>query len=232
MAGLYQLGRHWNGTRLNTAMISAYLDPDAKTGLDIGSNDGATSAVMAKLGLAVQAFEGRERNKDVGEILASKMGLNISFEKRLMLADELETIDDVDVSLLLSVHHQIVANMGWDHANAFLRRLGQKTRKQLFFQPACIDRKYKQDMPFAQNDMTAITEYFFGLLGDIFEYKAMIGFALNDIPKTEPFRPLLLLSHAPIKMVPNRDPVELVGDILKASSAVRPLTRIFFKKKR
>ena len=73
-------------------------------------------------------------------------------------------MDEIDASLFLSVHHQLVAQNDLDYANEFFRALALKTRMRLFFQPACLLRKYKKPMPFGDNDMQAIVTYFLDLL--------------------------------------------------------------------
>ena len=227
----YQLGRHWQGTRLSAAMISTYLEPDAKTAIDIGSNEGALTVLLAKLGVEAIGLEGRGKNRDVAEILASEMGLSVPFEDRIVTVDDLEKMEPVDVSLLLSVHHQIVGRHGLAHANEFLRALASKTKLQLFFQPACILRKYKKPVPFGDNDIQAIIAYFFDLLGDIFPHRALIGYSINDIPKREPLRPMLLFSHTPIEPQAGRDVIGPITEIQKAKRATHPLVRLFRSKR-
>ena len=227
----YQLGRHWHGTRLSAAMISTYLEPDAKTGIDIGSNEGALTVLLARLGVEAIGLEGRKKNRDVAEILAAEMGLGVPFEDRIVTIDDLNKMDPVDVSLLLSVHHQIVGRHGLEPANEFLRALAGKTRLQLFFTPACILRKYKNPVPFGDNDVQAIIAYFLDLLGDIFPHRALVGYSINDMPKREPIRPMLLFSHRPIEPKGGRDVIGLIREIQKAKRATHPLVRLFRKRK-
>lgn len=228
----YQLGRHWHGTRLSAAMIATFVEPEAKTGIDIGSNEGALTVLLARLEVDATGLEGRKKNRDVAEILAAEMGLNVPFEDRIVTLEDLEVMEPVDVSLLLSVHHQIVARHGLEHADEFLRALAKKTRLQLFFQPACILRKYKKPVPFGDNDVQAIVAYFLDLLGDIFPHSALVGFSTNDIPKREPLRPMLLFSHKPIEPQEGRDVIGLIDEIRKAKRATHPLVRLFKGKKR
>ena len=223
MSRRYQLDRHWNGTRLSAAMISTFLDSESRTAIDIGCNEGAFSAVLAKHGLDVKGIEPNENSIRTAELLVSRMGLDVSFENRVMTTEDLEAMAPVDVSLLLSVHHQLVAMHGLEEANALLRALAAKTSRQLFFQPACVHRKYKRAVPFAENDMAAIINYFLDLLSDIFPHRAMIGYALNDVPRAEPLRPMLLFSHHPIEPSGGRDAVVNINEIRRAAWSTHPM---------
>ena len=151
------------------------------------------------------------------------MGVSPRFEGKIFSLDDIERMDAVDVSLFLSVHHQLVALNDLDYANEFLRALGRKTRVQLFFQPACIHRKYKNPVPFGDNDVQAIVAYFLDLMQDIFPHRALVGFSINDVPRKEPLRPMLVFSHKPIESQPGRDIVGIINDIRNAAKATHPL---------
>ncbi len=227
----YQLGRHWQGTRLSAAMVATFLDSEARTGIDIGSNEGALTVVLARLGIDAIGVERSSNSRDVAEILAAGMGLQVPFEDRIVTLEDLERMEPVDVSLLLSVHHQLVAHNDLEYANTFLKTLAAKTRSQLFFQPACILRKYKKAMPFDDNDVQSIVAYFMDLLGDEFPHRALVGYSINDVPKREPLRPMILFSHKPIEPQSGRDVVGVLNEIKKARRATHPLMRLFSGKK-
>jgi SAM-dependent methyltransferase len=227
MRSRYQLGKHWQGTRLSAAMVATFLDPDARTGLDIGCNEGALTAVLGKCGLDALGVEQNDRFRERGEIIAARMNVPVRFEGRLFTVADIDAMDDVDVTLLLSVHHQIVAHHGLDHANEFLRALGRKTAMQMFFQPACILRKYKKPVPFGDNDIQAIIGYFLNLMEDIFPHRAVIGFSTNDVPKKEPLRPMLLFSHKPIMAHPGHDVIGILNELKRAKRATHPLLQAF-----
>lgn len=213
----YQLRRHWNATRLNLALIDSYLDPEAQTGLDIGSNEGVATLLLAKRGLNAKGIEARAKNRQIAEKLSHALNLIATFEDRIVSLEEIREMDEVDVTLFLSVHHQIAAHNGLSHANEFLLSLAAKTRKQLFFQPACIKKKYRQDLPFEENDLTGISQYFLDLLADEFPHRAVIGYSINDIPKSEPFRPMLLFSRAPIEMREDNTSIVFLQELRKKS---------------
>lgn len=228
MRSRYQLGKHWNGTRVSAAMVATFLDANAETAIDIGCNEGALTIVLAKSGIQAVGIEKGSRGRETAVLLAHQMGINVPFQDRQLTIDDLETMEKVDVALLLSVHHQIVASMGLEYANRFLRALARKVNVQLFFQPASILRKYKKPMPFEDNDMHEITRYFLDLLADIFEHRALIGFSPNDVPRREPLRPMLLFSHRPIEVQGGRNVIGLIEEINRARRVTHPLVRGFF----
>lgn len=221
----YQLGKHWNGTRLSAAMIASFLDPEARNGLDVGSNEGALSCVLARCGVDVLGVEMGKRFRENAEILAKGMGVSPRFQGKIFSIDDIEEMDEIDVSLFLSVHHQLVAHNDLSYADDFLRALARKTRMQMFFQPACILRKYKKPVPFGDNDVQAIIAYFIDLLEDIFPHRGLVGFSINDVPRKEPLRPMLLFSHKPIQAYPGRDVIGLINDLRRAGRAIHPLMR-------
>ena len=224
----YQLGRHWQGTRLSAAMIATFLSAEAKSAIDIGCNEGALTILLAKCGLQVIGVEKDDRGRETARLLASKMDVDVRFEDQQLTVEDIQAMAEVDVALLLSVHHQLVANRDLDYANSFLRALARKTKMQLFFQPASILRKYKKPMPFADNDVLAISHYFLDLLADIFEHRALIGYSPNDVPRREPLRPMLLFSHSPIAPASDRDVIGLIKDIKKAKRVTHPMVRGYF----
>ena len=206
-------------------MVASFLDPEARTGLDIGSNEGALTCVLAKSGVDVLGVEMNQRARENAEILAKGMNVSSRFEGRIFSLEDIEQMDEIDVALFLSVHHQLVAHNDLEYANEFLKALARKTRMQLFFQPACILRKYKKPMPFADNDVQAIIAYFLDLLEDVFPYRGLVGFSLNDLPRNEPLRPMLLFSHKPIQPYPGRDVVGLIDEIRQSGRPTHPLMR-------
>jgi len=212
-------------------MIATFLDSEAKTAIDIGCNEGALAIALAKCGLQVVGIEKDARAREIAILLAHQIRMDVLFEDRQLTVDDLEAMEDVDVALLLSVHHQLVANFGLEYANSFLRALARRTRVQLFFQPACILRKYKKPMPFENNDVLAIIKYFDDLLADIFEHRALIGYSMNDVPRREPLRPMMLFSHRPIEPNDGRDVIGIIKEIKSARRVTHPLVRQFFSRR-
>jgi hypothetical protein len=107
--------------------------------------------------------------------------------------DNLSLLEGTNTILLLSVHHQFVANMGLEKGNSLLVEIFRRATHQFFFQPACIYPKYGKDMPFIENDYSSIEEYFIHLFKGIRDYTVRpIGLTDNRLPPSEPLRPLLL----------------------------------------
>lgn len=219
----YQLGRHWQGTRLSLALILTYLEPMAVNALDVGSNEGVVSSALAWQGLEVTGIERNPQSLAIADILSKRLKARVSFVSGSVTLAELRKMESVDVSLMLSVHHQLVASEGLDYANEVLRELAQKTRRQMFFQPAAIQRKYRQAMPFRDNDFYSITEYYADVLANVFPHHALIGYSPNDLPPSEPFRPMILFSHTPIQPQSGRDVVGIMNEISRASVYTHPI---------
>lgn len=192
----YQSDRRQQGVRQNIAMISQYLDPAARTGIDVGCNEGLNALALVDSGLAVIGYEVQASPYNRAMRLLPPKGLQI-FNERLSLND-IESIAEVDVLLLLSVHHQVVKGCGLSEGNQFMIELAKKTKKQLFFQPSCISKRYGCEMPFRDNGYSEIVEYFsrlIGFSGSNLNHVQMLGLSVNDLPDNEPFRPMILFSN-------------------------------------
>lgn len=225
----YQTGSRWQGARMNAALVSAYVDPQARTALDIGSNEGVITCTLSLSGLDATGLELSEKSSRRAKALATTLGTSTRFENRAVTLDDLRNGPDFDVSALLSVHHQIAAEHGLEHADDFLRALARKTARQLFFQPACIHAKYARRMPFAQNDMAAAVSYFQTVVGSEMAHMQVIGFSQNDMPKSEPMRPLMLFSRTPIALQPGRDLDAVLNRLEVALSKTYLSSRIAFR---
>jgi hypothetical protein len=195
----YQLGARWQGTRMNIALLSAYFDPEARTSLDVGSNEGAITCAMALSGTTARGVELSSKYVGRARALASRLGCPASFEERAMSLEDIEAHPSADVITFLSVHHQIAAAQGLSVADDYVRALSRKSARQFFFQPACISEKYGDNAPkIADNDLPNIIKYFAAVVGAELPYLSVIGFAQNDLPKHEPVRPMMLFSRAPV----------------------------------
>lgn len=215
----YQRGPRIQGTRLNAALLVSYLFDGVETVLDIGSNEGIISCAIAISGPNVTGYEVNSRFVRRARKLAGRLGCRAAFENRSLLLDDLLLGPEYDATVFLSVHHQIAAMHGLEHANDFLRTLARKTRYQLFFQPAVIQEKYGKNAPDLQdNDLAGYLSYFSDVIGDEMPFVATIGLAQNDLPKSEPFRPMVVFSKKPIRMRASSAACEID---LKVISAVR-----------
>lgn len=195
----YQAGRRWQGVRVNIAMILAYLENGATRAIDIGSNEGVLTCALDAAGVQATGYEQSQKFFDRAKALNEQLGGKTQFENALFTLEDAKAMRDIDTVLFLSVHHQIAANVSLANANEMLCALVENS-KQVFFQPACISAKYGQDMPFADNDYAAIIDYFNDVVRDVAGHVTMAGFAQNDLPRSEPLRPMLIYSREPAKM--------------------------------
>lgn len=223
----YQQGPRWEGVRLNVAMIGSFLLPEAKTAIDIGCNEGFIACSLTELGAKCKGFEANPVFLETANRLNQTFGQGTVFESKIVSMDDLKSMEPVDASLLLSVHHQIAAHSSLDHANEFLRVLASKTRLQFFFQPACIGDKYANAKPpFAENDYAAIKQYFDGVLAAAgMTHSTFIGFSINDMPRSEPLRPMYLYSREAINWRPNAKIDDLLHRLRVARDHVGSPTR-------
>ncbi len=213
----YQTGRRWQGVRANIAMLTTYMSPKVKTAIDIGCNEGILTCAIAELGVSATGFEPNIKFYKRALGVAKRLNSGVKFEQKLVSANDIEAMQPVDATLFLSVHHQIAAHSTLEEANEFLRVLARKTRHQLFFQPACIGSKYGAKVPFGENDFAEIEAYFNEVLKDEMPYTKTLGFAQNDIPATEPMRPLIVYSREPAVMQAGRDTAAILEKIKKAA---------------
>lgn len=213
----YQTGRRWQGVRANIAMLTTYMSPEVKTAIDIGCNEGTLTCAIAELGVSATGFEQNSKFYKRALTVGKRLNNGVKFEQKLVSFADIEAMEPVDATLFLSVHHQIAAHSTLEKANDFLRALARKTRHQLFFQPACIGSKYGANIPFGENDFAEIEAYFNEVLKDEMPYTKTLGFAQNDIPVTEPMRPLIVYSREPAVMQAGRDTVAILEKIRKAA---------------
>ena len=197
----YQTAERGKGTSEIWDLLSRYVDPHAKNALDIGCNEAVFGRNLSDCGLFVTAFD---VNFDaVGTAIVHK---NANFNDGCLVGhyalspDGIDAMPEYDVVLLLSVHHQWWKNWGPEVANRMLVEVAKKARKQFFFAPACIAEKYGEfAVPFADNDYAAIETYFRSLLEEgCGKTLSSLGMTTNELPPSEPLRPIYLLqSTAP-----------------------------------
>lgn len=219
----YQAGPRWQGVRLNIALISTYLHQDVKTAIDIGSNEGVITCALSEMGVAATGYEQNSRYNNRALKLAKHLGNGTQFQNKLVSDSDIEAMDDLDAIMFLSVHHQIATHSSLEDANSFLCALARKAKHQLFFQPACIKAKYGCDVPFADNDFGAIEAYFNDVLKAEMPYSQTVGFAQNDMPKSEPLRPMMIFSREPVSLNAGRDTAGVLKTIGTAVDKVHTL---------
>jgi tetratricopeptide (TPR) repeat protein len=197
----YQSGARWEGVKDNIAMISNYLSTQARTGIDLGCNQGLLTLALADLGVKVTGYEKQNCYLKDALQIAKTSHIPVKFVQQDVGLSDIEALPEVDVILCLSVHHQLVNYYNLEFANTMLKALAKKAQQQFFFQPCCISKKYGLSMPFQDNDYSSIFDYFVKLFQTFtpeFSDIKIIGLSQNNIPKHEPFRPMILLSRKPI----------------------------------
>ena len=190
----YQSTQHRLGSQANIKLITTHISSDSKTVLDIGCNEGLVSIALGNRGYDVTGIEASHQFYALAQKhkQASKLE-NCRFINDKVKMEDIDKFVDIDSILLLSVHHQLVEHLGIETGNTFLRKLFMAARKQLFFQPATIYAKYGQRMPFPENDLNSIREYFLKMFEDLRPFRFVdLGIAANYLPQHEPFRPLYL----------------------------------------
>ena len=228
----YQAGPRWQGVRLNIALITSYLDPSVKTAIDVGSNEGIITCAMSELGVEAKGFEQAKRYHNRANSLSRYLNRGTTFENRLITLSDIDQMDDVDAIVFLSVHHQIATHSSLEEANCFLRALCRKAKYQLFFQPACIKAKYGCDVPFSDNDYCAIEAYFNSIVKAEMPYSKTVGLVQNDMPKSEPLRPMIVYSRESTIMREHRDAAGVLKVVGAAVDKVHSFGNQFFNFKR
>lgn len=195
----YQSGPRSFGTRQNIALLNYQLSREAQTALDIGCNEGRITAHLENLGLEATGFEASKKHFQAAKRFFEDNGNTARLEnKKLELAD-IERLPGYDVILFLSVYHQIVQNESLDYANELLKALYRKCNLQLFFQPCTIYEKHGREMPFIENDLNSIEQYFTSIISETGEpvHISRAGISINMLPVHEPNRPLFVFSKRP-----------------------------------
>ena len=190
----YQISSHADGSTQNLALILHAIDRQAVKVVDIGCNQGVIALNLALHGFHVKGYEQQAHFLNYGKERAAHDKIsNVEFVEKIVGFDNLSDLNEVDVNILLSVHHQMVKHLGVNEGNRLLIEIFKKSKRQFFFQPATIYEKYGCEMPFAENDYQAIELYFVNLFKGVRPFKFVnLGFAANNLPVREPLRPLYL----------------------------------------
>jgi len=190
----YQVNEHADGSTQNLALILNSIDRQSVNVVDIGCNQGVIALNLALHGFKVKGYEQQAQFLDYGKLRAVRDKIsNVEFIEQIVGFGDLSLLDDVDVNILLSVHHQMVKHMGLEQGNRLLIEIFKRSKRQFFLQPATIYEKYGCTMPFAENDFVAIERYFLNLFEGIRTFKFVnLGYAANKMPVREPLRPLYL----------------------------------------
>lgn len=190
----YQSNQHRLGSQANIKLITTHVSSKSKSVLDIGCNEGLVSIALANRGYEVTGIEANTAFYSLAQKHKQASHLdNCHFINDKMKPEDIDSYKNIDTLLLLSVHHQLVDNLGIEMGNDFLKKLFMAPRRQFFFQPATIHSKYGHPMPFPENDLNSIRQYFLKMFDGLRPFRFTdLGIAANYLPQREPFRPLYL----------------------------------------
>lgn len=191
------------GTRQNIRMITDFLDARARTSLDVGCDEGMIAARLFQLGLASDAIEASAPVAEEAKVFCNSNGAGIRLATKVLKLEEVKAMRTYDIVCLLSVYHQIVEHNSIEYGNEFLVELYRKTNLQLFFQPCMIHLKHKVKMPFVENNTADALAYFSDVLRASGEpiHARCLGYSLNGLPASDPFRPMFLFEKKPAQTV-------------------------------
>lgn len=153
---------HWH-------VIEQHLPKNFRTVLDIGAGRGFFSFKMAELGKNVTAIESKQRRIKIIESLNNLMGYNLKTKLMLINKKNIEELEKADVTLFISVWHQMVVYQP-EEAEEILHKLWGKTEKCMFF--AIADGrsgydKYREAMTFLGIEKEEIRQNITALLGKL-----------------------------------------------------------------
>ncbi|MEE2025821.1 methyltransferase domain-containing protein [Alkalimonas mucilaginosa] len=190
----YQLGARANGVKQNIALITLHLDKSARSAIDVGCNEGVITAQLDALGLAAVGFEADAGYADTARQFQQQNFSSAEISQHALTLDDLKALPEVDVVLFLSVNQQLAKLFSTSYSEAFFVQLFEKASLQLFFQPCLIHEKYGSAQGFTENDALSAKEYYDNLLyekGFLFTSQ-LVGLSENNLPVSEPFRPLIV----------------------------------------
>lgn len=124
-------------------IISSHMPIKGKTILDVGSNNGFFSIMLALKGYYVIGYEPDTVLLKVAELTAHKVNAkNVAFFNLGIEPKNVNFIPEVDVSLVLSVFHWWVQIFDYETAVEILKIIWQKTKKTMFFElPNTVENK-------------------------------------------------------------------------------------------
>ncbi len=173
-------------------LVSRYLDRldggPVRSVLDVGCNAGEVSGRLTNQGFFVLGIDRREIVSRLrpGNARRSVVAFDVD-------AGSIPYLPQFDCVLLLSVHHQWVAEQGDSVARKLVSLLSEKAEKTLVVEFACLNSKYGQPQAalFDDNDHEPVREYARGWLGETLPDFGFEFLGLNEEhPIDEPFRVL------------------------------------------
>jgi len=124
----YQIGQHAEGSTQNLELIINSIDRKAKKIADIGCNQGVIALNLALHGFKVIGYEQQTQFLNYGKERVKHDKIeNIEFVETIISFENISVLDDVDINILLSVHHQMVKSLGLLEGNRLLKEIFKKS---------------------------------------------------------------------------------------------------------
>lgn len=153
--------------------------------LDIGCNSGMITRLAGEAGFFSVGVDQNVDFRGVANPLGNACIGNIEINCEMV-----DKLPRFDATLLLSVHHQLVAGKGDDWTQKFISRLASKTNKVFLIEFPALNSKYSatEDLLFIDNDEASVVSY-----GQSWLTHVLPGWSITYIGKApeseiEPFR--------------------------------------------
>lgn len=177
----------WQANRNNSLFKAELIQRElqhlsVKSILDIGSNAGAVARHMSENNFVV----GIDKNLDTRGF--EKPFKNVALGEIPFNLENAAKIPDFDAVLLLSVHHQWLAELLEEEADALVKAAISIAKKVVFIEFAALNAKYSFSNKFKDNDENSVTNYAYNYLNRL-ESQSQITY-IGKCPESrrEPFR--------------------------------------------
>ena len=160
---------------------------NVKNILDIGSNAGAVARHLSENNFVVgidQNLDTRGFEKPFENVALGEIPFNL---------ENTQKIPDFDAVLLLSVHHQWLAELLEEEADALVKAAISIAKKVVFIEFAALNSKYSFSSKFEDNDENSVTNYAYDYLNRL-QPQSKITY-IGKCPESirEPFRFMFMI---------------------------------------
>lgn len=155
--------------------------------LDIGTNAGAVARLLSENNFVV----GIDSNLDTRGL--EKPFKNVALGEIPFSLENAQKIPDFDAVLLLSVHHQWLAELPEEEADALVKASILIAKKLVFIEFAALNKKYSFSGKFEDNDENSIINYALNYLNQLQPQSKIT--AIGKCPESvqEPFRFMFMI---------------------------------------
>lgn len=187
-------GKSWQVERGNSGLKVALIreklaNVNVQNILDVGCNSGEVSRLLSQSYFVV----GIDQKLDFRGVRKPLVGVPLG-EVRLT-KEVIGQLPIFDAAVVLSVHHQWIAESGLSHAKELLSSLFDKVARIMFLEFAALSSKYGGDQGFVDNHEESVVGYAVEFLSNIFPDQE-IQF-LGRVPESlkEPYRFMMSVSR-------------------------------------